>query len=61
MWYDIDDVESLRRLNAELRGGDDKGDRGAVHRAPHTAAFLRELFRNGEHRSMLGPSGRPDP
>src|SRR4029077_20007696 len=40
MWYDVDDVESLRRLNAELLSQDDKGDRGAVYRAPHTAAFL---------------------
>jgi len=59
MWYDVDDVESLRRLNAELRGGDDKGDCGAVHRAPHTAAFLRDLLRDREPRLILSPGGRP--
>ena len=44
MWYDVDDVESLQRLNAELLGEDGKSDRGATYRAPHTAAFLRRLF-----------------
>src|SRR2546421_6181374 len=29
MCYDVDDVESLRRLNAGLRGGDGKGECGA--------------------------------
>jgi rSAM/selenodomain-associated transferase 1 len=41
-WYDIDDLESLRRLDAELLGGPPggSGDK-AIYRAPHTAAFLR--------------------
>jgi rSAM/selenodomain-associated transferase 1 len=55
MWYDIDDVESLRRLCAELF---DNGERGGTYSAPHTSAFLRDLFRhNGDPRLMLGPTG----
>jgi hypothetical protein len=60
VWYDVDDVESLQRLDAELRGEHDEGDRGAVHRALHTAAFLRGLFRDKDPRLTLSPSGRPD-
>lgn len=41
-WYDIDDLDSLRRLKAELLAPS-SGDSGgrAIHRAPYTAAFLR--------------------
>lgn len=37
-WYDVDDLPSLRRLDADLFAG--SGD-PAIYRAPHTAAFLR--------------------
>ena len=37
-WYDVDDPDSLRRLDAELSG--EGGGRG-LYRAPYTAAFLR--------------------
>lgn len=37
-WYDVDDIASLRRLDAELRCGDGSGP------GRHTAAFLRGLF-----------------
>jgi glycosyltransferase A (GT-A) superfamily protein (DUF2064 family) len=37
-WYDVDDLPSLRRLDADLLGG--SGD-PAIYRAPHTVAFLR--------------------
>ena len=37
-WYDVDDLSSLRRLDAELFSG--RGD-PTIYRAPHTAAFLR--------------------
>jgi len=57
MWYDVDDAESLHRLNAELLGEGDQGDRGAAYRAPHTAAFLRGLFHDGGPGLMLGPAG----
>ena len=55
-WYDVDDVDSLRRLIAELLGGDN-GGRRAGYRAPHTAAFLRGLFRDGDPRMMLRRAG----
>jgi hypothetical protein len=54
MWYDVDDIESLRRLGAELLGPDEECRRGGIYRAPHTTAFLRDLFRTGEPRLMLG-------
>jgi len=58
MWYDVDDVESLRRLNSELLGEDDKDDRGAMYHAPRTTAFLRGLFHgNGDPRLALGRTG----
>jgi rSAM/selenodomain-associated transferase 1 len=37
-WYDVDDLDSLRRLESELFG--ENGNR-AIYHAPHTAAFLR--------------------
>jgi uncharacterized protein len=37
-WYDVDDLESLRRLARELRDPDEAG-----YPAPHTASFLRRL------------------
>lgn len=41
-WYDVDDLESLRRLNAELLEGSSGRSGGrAIYPAPHTAAFLR--------------------
>ena len=39
-WYDVDDRDSLQRLQAELR-------QVAGSPAIHTAAFLRRLFRDG--------------
>jgi uncharacterized protein len=55
MWYDVDDIAALWRLDAELRGTGDSHNSGAVYRAAHTAAFLRQLFRGGrEPRLMLG-------
>ncbi len=44
-WYDVDNVDSLRRLHRELS---DDGSRGALYPAPHTAAFLRGLFEDGD-------------
>jgi rSAM/selenodomain-associated transferase 1 len=57
MWYDVDDVEALRRLDAELLNDEGNGDHAAAYRAPHTAAFLRGLFRGGRPELMLGPTG----
>jgi hypothetical protein len=44
-WYDVDDIDSLRRLHRELR---DESVPGALYPAPHTATFLRNLFGDGE-------------
>jgi rSAM/selenodomain-associated transferase 1 len=42
VWYDVDDMGSLRRLNAQLRQA--TADGPAIHPARHTAAFLRRLL-----------------
>lgn len=42
VWYDVDDIGSLRRLNAQLRQATANGP--AIHPACHTSAFLRFLF-----------------
>jgi rSAM/selenodomain-associated transferase 1 len=53
VWYDVDDIESLRRLHRELR---DERVPGASYPAPHTAAFLRGLFGDGMTGSWdMGP------
>ena len=64
-WYDVDDVASLHRLHRELLGESSKDDHTGAHRARHTAAFLQDLFRDGEPRLMLdaseSPAGRAGP
>ena len=48
VWYDVDDVESLRRLRAELCEPDlprRPPDRHRPHRAGHTAALLDGFWR----------------
>jgi rSAM/selenodomain-associated transferase 1 len=58
VWYDVDDIAALRRLDAELRDADDTHDPGAAYRAAHTAGFLRQLFRtDGDPRLVLGAAG----
>jgi len=52
VWYDVDDIDSLRRLHAELLGGSDRNDRGAGYAATHTATFLRELFHEDSGRQL---------
>jgi uncharacterized protein len=49
-WYDVDDVESLRRLHAELGDGDPprRQDAGRPHRARQTAELLRRLSYDDE-------------
>ena len=58
MWYDVDDVAALQRLNAELLGEGGRSDRADAYRAPHTAAFLRCLFRDRDPRLTLDSAGR---
>ncbi len=48
-WYDVDDIESLRRLRAELHGPESMRRRPASHqphRAGHTAALMNSFWRN---------------
>ncbi len=52
-WYDVDDVETLRRLHGELRRREPAGVRPAPelmlpHRAHHTAELLNQLWPDGE-------------
>jgi len=48
-WYDVDDVDALKRLDAELRGADVEM-RGLVSQRPrfaaHTARLMRQLARD---------------
>jgi rSAM/selenodomain-associated transferase 1 len=53
-WYDVDDMTTLRRLNAELRDGNHDG---ASPRAPHTTAFLEDLFDESGDRRPPRPTG----
>jgi rSAM/selenodomain-associated transferase 1 len=56
VWYDVDDVDGLRRLHAELSDRQELLDRQAVERgrlgrnqprhAAHTAALMKSLSRN---------------
>jgi rSAM/selenodomain-associated transferase 1 len=50
VWYDVDDVDGLRRLRAELSDRPDarrrRLDRNQPHHAGHTAALMNSLCRN---------------
>jgi uncharacterized protein len=50
VWYDVDDVDGLRRLHAELSDRPDAGrqraDKNWPHHAVHTAALMNSLWRN---------------
>jgi hypothetical protein len=50
VWYDVDDVDGLRRLRAELSERPDVGrhrlDRHQPRHAIHTAALMNSLWRN---------------
>jgi glycosyltransferase A (GT-A) superfamily protein (DUF2064 family) len=54
VWYDVDDLQSLRMLHEEIRG------RGAVPRAPtpapalHTAALIDRLCRESDFARRIG-------
>ncbi|MGA2891833.1 MAG: TIGR04282 family arsenosugar biosynthesis glycosyltransferase [Xanthobacteraceae bacterium] len=60
VWYDVDDIDGLRRLNAELSGERLDGRRPAGH-APHyaaqTAKLMDRLWRNHDfdRRTDSGP------
>jgi uncharacterized protein len=55
VWYDVDDVDGLRRLRAELSERPDaerrRPDKNQPHQAVHTAALMNSLWRSHEfHR-----------
>ena len=55
-WYDVDDVVSLRRLNAELFGGESQRYGAAArqpHRASYTAALMRSLWQDNDFERLL--------
>lgn len=49
VWYDVDDVGSIRRLCAELfpGAGSLQGKEVSGYRAPHTRQYLSQLIRDG--------------
>jgi uncharacterized protein len=52
MWYDVDDLASLRRLAGELLGTTIKENQRTRFAALHTAAFLSHLLSNGGDRRI---------
>jgi hypothetical protein len=57
-WYDVDDLDDLRRLHGEVCGSDNdrrRRDGVAPHRAGQTAAWMRKLARG---RDFLRSSTR---
>jgi uncharacterized protein len=47
MWYDVDDLASLRRLADDLLNNSVHRNRRTQFAAPHTTGFLRNLLANG--------------
>ena len=57
-WYDVDDVDALKRLDAELRRADVQTRRQPAQRprfAAHSAKLMRQLAR---HRDFSGAAAR---
>jgi uncharacterized protein len=55
MWYDVDDLASLRRLAEELLSSPIQENRRARFGAPHTARFLLHLLgTDGDRRIGIG-------
>ena len=52
MWYDVDDLASLRRLAEDLLGGPILENRRTRFEAPHTSGFLRHLLGTGGDRRI---------
>jgi hypothetical protein len=54
-WYDVDDIDGLRRLQAELRGCVAKTppqNLAAPHHAVQTAKLMNELARDRDFRRL---------
>ena len=55
VWYDVDEVDDLSRLHAELNGGAARPLDHQPHNAAHTAALLTRLWRDRDfHRRTAG-------
>jgi uncharacterized protein len=58
-WYDVDDVETLRRLHVEIGAGEvaaRQPDAGAPHKACHTAALFDRLWPHGDFKRLVDDS-----
>jgi hypothetical protein len=55
VWYDVDDADGLRRLNAELSGEDERRrDAHAPHYAVQTAKLMQRLARTHDFGGRIG-------
>src|SRR5580704_16239649 len=65
VWYDVDDVEGLRRLRAELSDRPDAGrrraDKNQPHHAVHTAALMNSLWRNHDFNRRVAALFEAEP
>ena len=55
-WYDVDDINTLRILHAELDTGHSFDAALKPHRAPHTAELMQSLLRRTDLAERLGVS-----
>lgn len=54
VWYDVDDVDGLRRLHAELSGADQgRADAHRPHDAVQTAKLMQQLWRKNDFGSRF--------
>jgi rSAM/selenodomain-associated transferase 1 len=56
VWYDVDDVEALRRLNGELAAGRSGAATLSLYPAPVTAALMSRLCRDADLIRRIGVS-----
>lgn len=54
VWYDVDDVESLRTLHAELHSPTNSGVQFAPYRARQTAALMDRICRETDFERRIG-------
>jgi rSAM/selenodomain-associated transferase 1 len=53
-WYDVDDIESLKRLHGELFSGSTTPSGPSVHAAPHTSGLMSLLMSSTDFAMRLG-------
>jgi uncharacterized protein len=53
-WYDVDDVDDLRKLNAELCGDGDRSATLAPHYAVQTAKLMQALWQGRDFDRATG-------